>query len=362
VDRSGRKKSVKYSVLEKKLMAQLNERITDTTPGVMVRAYQGGRMVCDVSAGDTYAYYDLASLTKVIFTVQAMMVAFEQGKWNLDTRVQEQLAWFPHGHVRVQDLLTHSSGLVWWLPFYKDIDLSWSLEQRREKLKNVIAQLEVSDSPNSVYSDVGFLVLGFLLEEYYQDGLLRIWEGIKDKFYAGTTLEFHDQNRPQHRLSLYAPTEECPWRKKLIVGEVHDENCWALGGVSSHAGLFGSIDDISWALLNIRSQLLGIARYSVKQKTAKLFASRARPQGMGDWALGYMMPTPGSASCGSHFSLSSIGHTGFTGTSMWYDPKADFGIVVLSNRVLYGRENKSFAKLRPDIHNWIVEGFRKSAV
>lgn len=362
MDRRGREKSVKYSVLEKKLMAQLNERITDTTPGVMVRAYQGGRMVCDVSAGDTYAYYDLASLTKVIFTVQAMMVAFEQGKWNLDTRVQEQLAWFPHGHVRVQDLLTHSSGLVWWLPFYKDIDLSWSLEQRREKLKNVIAQLEVSDSPNSVYSDVGFLVLGFLLEEYYQDGLLRIWEGIKDKFYAGTTLEFHDQNRPQHRLSLYAPTEECPWRKKLIVGEVHDENCWALGGVSSHAGLFGSIDDISWALLNIRSQLLGIARYSVKQKTAKLFASRARPQGMGDWALGYMMPTPGSASCGSHFSLSSIGHTGFTGTSMWYDPKADFGIVVLSNRVLYGRENKSFVKLRPDIHNWIVEGFRKSAV
>lgn len=353
---------MKFSVLEKNLMEALRERIRDVTPGVMVRAYQGGRMICDVSVGDTYAYYDLASLTKVLFTVQAMMVAFEQGKWNLDTYVHEQLPWFPHAQVRVQDLLTHSSGLVWWLPFYKDIDLSLPVEERREVLKKIIAELDVSDTPNSVYSDVGFLVLGFLLEEFYQDSLLGVWNGIKDKFYSGTTLEFHDKNQPKHRVSLYAPTEECAWRKKLIVGEVHDENCWTLGGVSAHAGLFGSIDDASWALLNIRSQLLGIARYSVKQKTAKLFASRARPQGMGDWALGYMMPTPGSASCGNHLSLSSIGHTGFTGTSVWYDPKADFGIVVLSNRVLYGRENKAFAKLRPEIHNWIVEGFRKSAV
>jgi len=353
---------VKHSVLEKTLVDQLKNRIIDTTPGVMVRAYQGGRMVCDVSVGTTYAYYDLASMTKVIFTVQAMMVAFEQGRWNLDSRVQEHLSWFPHAGVRVQDLLTHSSGLVWWLPFYKEMDESMSFEQRRQKLRETIAGLQISDAPNSVYSDVGFLLLGFLIEEYYQDSLLNVWEGLKAKFYGGTTLEFHDKNQPKHRSSLYAPTEECPWRKKLLVGEVHDENCWALGGVSTHAGLFGSLDDASWALLNIRSQLLGVARYSVKQKTAKLFASRARPQGMGDWALGFMMPTPGTASCGSHFSLNSIGHTGFTGTSMWYDPKADFGVVILSNRVLYGRENKNFAKLRPEIHNWIVEGFRKSAV
>ena len=353
---------MKYSVLEKKLMEQLEARIPDTTPGVMVRAYQGGRMVCDVSVGTTYAYYDLASLTKVIFTVQAMMVAFEQGKWNLDSRVQEFLPWFPHASVRVQDLLTHSSGLVWWMPFYKEINFSLPFAARREKLREMITSLDVSDTPTSVYSDVGFLVLGFLIEEFYKNNLLTVWEGIKEKFYAGTTLEFHNENQPKHRLSLYAPTEECSWRKKLLVGEVHDENCWTLGGVSTHAGLFGSLDDVSWALLNVRSQLLGIARYSVKQKTAKLFASRARPQGMGDWSLGYMMPTPGSASCGSHFSLNSIGHTGFTGTSMWYDPRSDFGVVILSNRVLYGRENKNFAKLRTEIHNWIVEGFRKSAV
>lgn len=353
---------MKYSVLEKNLMDQLESKIVDTTPGMMVRAYQGGRIVCDIRVGTTYAYYDFASLTKIIFTVQAMMVSFEQGRWNLDSRVQEFLPWFSHAAVRVQDLLTHSSGLTWWAPFYKEIDLSLDINLRREKLREMISKLEVSDTPNSVYSDVGFLLLGFLIEEFYQAKILDVWNGIKEKFYAGTTLEFHYKNQTPHRLSLYAPTEECPWRRKLMVGEVHDENCWSLGGVSSHAGLFGSIDDVSWVLLNIRSQLLGVARYSVKQKTARLFASRARPQGMGDWALGYMMPTPGSASCGSRFTLNSIGHTGFTGTSLWYDPKADFGVVILSNRILYGRENKAFAKLRPEVHNWIIEGFRKSAV
>lgn len=353
---------MKYSVLEKNLMDQLESKIVDTTPGMMVRAYQGGRIVCDIRVGTTYAYYDFASLTKIIFTVQAMMVSFEQGRWNLDSRVQEFLPWFSHAAVRVQDLLTHSSGLTWWAPFYKEIDLSLDINLRREKLREMISKLEVSDTPNSVYSDVGFLLLGFLIEEFYQAKILDVWNGTKEKFYAGTTLEFYYKNQTPHRLSLYAPTEECPWRRKLMVGEVHDENCWSLGGVSSHAGLFGSIDDVSWVLLNIRSQLLGVARYSVKQKTARLFASRARPQGMGDWALGYMMPTPGSASCGSRFTLNSIGHTGFTGTSLWYDPKADFGVVILSNRILYGRENKAFAKLRPEVHNWIIEGFRKSAV
>ena len=120
-------------------------------------------------------------------------------------------------------------------------------------------------------------------------------------------------------------------------------------------------DDLGWHALNIRSQLLGIARYEVKQKTAQLFAKRAVEEGKGDWALGFMMPTPGQASCGHYFDLSSIGHTGFTGTSTWYDPKMDLAVCILSNRLVYGRENNRFKDLRPKIHNWLVEGLRKSA-
>jgi len=353
---------IRTSVLERNLLKQLEESITDVTPGVVVRAYQGGRMIADVAAGNTYPYYDLASLTKIIFTTQAMMMAFEDKKWSFESRVRETLSWFPDEETLIVDLLNHSSGMMWWSDLYKQIDLSKSIIQKRTQLQQLLAKSPLQHQEQSVYSDLGFMTLGFILEAFYDRPLTEVWNDVKDKFYLGTTLEFHENNVPKNKVSLYAPTEECPWRKKLVQGEVHDENTWALGGISTHAGLFGSIDDVAWASLTMRSQLMGIARYSIRQKTAMQFAHRSRPEGKGDWALGYMMPTPGSASCGAYFSLNSIGHTGFTGTSSWYDPKMDMNIIILSNRVLYGRDLKLFQQLRPQIHNWVVEGFRRSGV
>ncbi len=352
---------MKYSVLEKSVMQKIEDNIRDKAPGVMVRAYQGGKIVCDISVGNTYAYYDLASLTKIIFTTQAMMWAFEQGKWNFESLVHEFVPWFQHRNIKIHDLLTHSSGLIWWMPFYKELNLNLSREDRRHQLQDMLRNLKLQDHEQSVYSDVGFMTLGFVLERIYEKPLLEVWKETKEKFYSGTTMDFHPDNQFTERTSLFAPTEECLWRRKLIQGEVHDENCWALGGISTHAGLFGSIDDVSWYALHIRSQLLGIARYSIRQKTAQAFAKRALPEGKGDWAIGFMMPTPGSASCGYYFSLDSIGHTGFTGTSVWYDPKMDMVVCILSNRVLYGRENKAFSQMRPEIHNWIIEAYRKSS-
>lgn len=353
---------MKYSVLEKNLKRQLEESIRDVTPGVMVRAYQGGRIICDVAVGNTYPYYDLASLTKIIFTVQGMMYAFELGKWNLQTKVSEILSWFPHSETKITELLTHTSGLPWWTPLYQEINTSVPLEQRREQLQRMLQHMKLEKHENAVYSDVGFLVLGFILESFFDKPLLDVWSEIKEKFYLGTTLEFHPNNECPSKLQLFAPTEECPVRKKLVQGEVHDLNCWSLGGVSTHAGLFGSIDDVGWYSLHLRSHLLGIARYSIRQKTAQLFSRRALPEERGDWALGFMVPTAGASSCGTYFSLESIGHTGFTGTSVWYDPRMDLSVAILSNRVLYGADNKAFAKLRPEIHNWIVENFRRSGV
>ena len=210
-----------------------------------------------------------------------------------------------------------------------------------------------------MYSDVGFITLGHALEMMFCRPLIETWNEVKELFYPKSTLNFHPHNVPVFKPSLYAPTERSEWRKKTIQGEVHDDNAWAFGGVSTHAGLFGSIDDLSTAGLFIRGQLHGLAKTAIKQKTAKLFAGRARPEGKGDWALGYMMPTPGSASCGSMFSTNSIGHTGFTGTSLWFDPQEDLFVSILSNRVFLGRDNKTFAGLRPKIHNWIMEAIRR---
>jgi CubicO group peptidase (beta-lactamase class C family) len=139
-----------------------------------------------------------------------------------------------------------------------------------------------------------------------------------------------------------------------LQGEVHDENAWALGGVASHSGLFGDVQSVSnWALYLREAVLNGTRQLS--PSVARLFSKRSLPKEKGDWAVGFMMPSAEGSSAGHRFSKSSIGHTGFTGTSFWWDPKADILVVLLSNRVYPTRENASFVKLRAVIHDMIYE-------
>lgn len=351
---------MRYNSIERALIEKLQTAIKDVTPGVVVRAYHHGRMICDIQVGQTYPIYDLASLTKVIFTQQTMMRAYDQGLWNLETKVKELVPDFRFEKIKITDLLTHTSGLEWWKPFYKEINLNDSWQTKRQWLFKQINQTELQSSPKAVYSDIGFMTLGFVLESIYKKNILDIWNDTKNDFYSTTSLDFHVNNIPLNDVSQYAPTEECTFRKKVMRGEVHDENTWALGGISTHAGLFGSIDDVAAFGLNVRSQLHGIARYKIKQRTAQLFAARAIDQEVGDWALGYMMPSIENASCGPHFSIHSIGHTGFTGTSFWYDPRQDLLVLALSNRVNYGRDNRAYVSLRPQIHSWIYEAIKRT--
>lgn len=350
---------MKLNRIEQTLLEKIEPALAGAAPGVVVQVYAKGQKKVDLQVGTTFAYYDLASLTKMIFTVQAMMLAYDRGLWTLNDKVKEKLPWFSHDNVMIRDLLSHSSGLVWWLPFFEKIDMQTSELNRWTESARIIRDLRLEDNAVSVYSDVGFITLGHLLETMFDRPLIETWNEVKERFYPKSTLNFHPHNQPVFRQTLYAPTERSEWRKKTIQGEVHDDNSWSFGGVSTHAGLFGSIDDLSSAGLFIRGQLQGLAKTQVKQKTAKRFATRARPEGKGDWALGYMMPTPGNASCGSMFSTNSIGHTGFTGTSFWYDPQDDLFVSILSNRVFLGRDNKAFAQLRPKIHNWIMEAIRR---
>ncbi len=350
---------MKYTSQENKLIDKIKQAIPDVTPGVTARAYHVGRLVCDISVGHTYPYYDLASLTKIIFTQQAMMEAFDQKIWNLDTKVKDVLPDFKH-ETLIKELLTHTSGLEWWKPFFNEIELNLTWQEKRSWIYKQINNSQINKTGTSVYSDLGFIALGFILEKFYEKNILEIWLTLKEKYYAASTLEFHVENRTTLPKEQFAPTEDCKWRKRIMRAEVHDENTWSFGGISTHAGLFGSIEDVSSYGLNLRSQLQGIARYSVRQKTAQLFAGRAISPEVGDWALGYMMPSAGVSSCGPHFSVLSIGHTGFTGTSIWYDPRNDLLVLILSNRVHYGRENRAFVNLRPQIHSWIYESLKRT--
>lgn len=363
---------MKYTSRENKLIERIKQAIPDVTPGVSARAYHMGRLVCDINVGHTYPYYDLASLTKVIFTQQAVMEAFDRGLWNLATKVNDILPDFKHD-IFIKELLTHTSGLEWWLPLYKEIQLELPWQEKRSWIYKQINNSNISKNntknntktenknktEKAVYSDLGFITLGFVLEQLYEKNIFQIWLDLKNKHYASTTLGYHLENKTEIPREQFAPTEDCKWRGRIMRAEVHDENTWSFGGISTHSGLFGSIEDVSTFGMNVRSQLQGIARYSVRQKTAQLFAARAVPAAVGDWALGYMTPAIENASCGPHFSIHSIGHTGFTGTSFWYDPRIDLLVLILSNRLHYGRDNIAYISLRPQIHSWIYESLKR---
>ena len=348
---------MKLSTSEYLLQQRVAAAIDGATPGVLLRAYRHGAMLCECRAGTTYDYYDLASLTKLVFAQQALMRAFDQGLWTADSRVADYLPDFLHGQIRLVDLMTHTSGMTWWKPFYESIALDWPREQKRRWLLDELGRDAVTRTGKAVYSDLGFMLLGFVLERMHGQDLLSVWNGLRERSYADGTLAFSVDNIPSRERERYAPTEDCPWRGKRLQGEVHDDNTWALGGVSTHAGLFGSIDDVAGYGQMLRAQMLGLPGSGVRPATAQWFSQRAIDAKDGDWALGFMLPSATGASCGRHFSSASIGHTGFTGTSIWFDPQNDLLVMTLSNRVALGRENRSFIELRPQLHDWVCELF-----
>ncbi len=327
------------------------------TPGLCFEVFQNGQSLFKYQGGESYRFYDLASLTKVLFTVPALMLAFQQERWKAESRMSDFLHWWPHPQTRVVDLLTHSSGLAWWKPFYQDLMKEPNVARRWDLLQQDIQRVPLVVSPKAVYSDVGFLSLAFLLKELFKDSLEGVWQEVKSEFAKDSKLHWIKSEEAMSSVSDYAPTEFCSWRGRLIQGEVHDENAWALGGVSTHAGLFGDTSDVSKIFLSYRAAYFDLNH--PLHKTVRYFTHRQLPSERGDWALGFVLPTSGSSTSGQYFSPNSIGHTGFTGTSVWWDPERDLLIVILSNRVFYGREKREFAKLRPLLHDEIVSLIRR---
>ncbi|MGE3973797.1 MAG: serine hydrolase domain-containing protein [Bdellovibrionales bacterium] len=339
------------------LHKQLQSQIQGVTPGLVLRAYKKGKCVADLQVGEVFPYYDLASLTKVVFTMSIFMRALTQKRIDLQQLqepVQKVLPWFQFRNIIVQNLLTHTSGLNAWLPFYKKTPLKKTRTERWENLKILINASSYEKTSQAVYSDVGILTLGHWLERVLQKPLLDLWSDWATEM-GFQNLHFHENNVPIYKKTLYAPTEDCSWRKKILQGEVHDDNTWALGGVASHAGLFGGLDDLEIWAQHLRKSFYGQGKTLIDSKVTRLFCSRAISKEEGDWGLGFMMPTSGSASCGQYFHETSFGHTGFTGTSFWFDPKADFMVILLSNRVHPTRANRKFIELRPQIHNQLYE-------
>lgn len=342
-------------IIELRLWNELDLDLSKYTPGLKCQVHKGGTLLVDLSVGTTWTYYDLASMTKQIFTVPAIMNLVESGDVDLYKDIGHYLWWWPHRGVTVETLLNQTSGLPWWRPFYKRLKGSKDHHQRWSQLKDEIYKIPPDPTQGCVYSDIGFMTLGFILEELYHQDLDQIWSKMA-RAWGVSGIHFNKGNKPLKSRNLYAPTERCPWRKKTLKGEVHDDNCWALGGVSTHAGLFGRIEDVTnWGLLLRKAYKSRTGSVVGSQAMLKKFTARSVPESIGDWGLGFWKRSRMGSSSGDYFSRSSYGSLGFTGTSLWYDPKFDIMITVLSNRVHPTRKNNRFKALRPLLHNIIRE-------
>jgi CubicO group peptidase (beta-lactamase class C family) len=290
--------------------------------------------------------YDLASLTKVVGLVPAAMLAVQAGRLELDAPVQRYVPAFAgqgREAVTVRMLLAHAGGLPAWRPLYREATT-------REEAFALANSTPLVSPPGTadLYSDLGIIVLTQALEAVYHQRLDSLLAQSVFSALGMTSTGYVPPASWYHRI---APTELDPWRGRVLRGEVHDENAAVLDGVSGHAGLFGSAED-----------LLTFAEWMIEgwndgpSFRRSVLHEFTRPQLLvprSSRALGWDTPSPGG-SAGSRLSPSSFGHTGFTGTSLWIDPERKLAIVLLSNRVNPTRNNPRLAPLRPALADLII--------
>jgi CubicO group peptidase (beta-lactamase class C family) len=299
-----------------------------------------GRQTYDRSATaiDAHTIYDLASLTKVLAVASLMTAELSAGRMRLDDRVRYWIeGWTGEDRqtVTIRDLLEHASGLPGHRPYYQS-------RRGRASFETAITEEPLAYPPRSqsIYSDPGFLLLGFAMENAGGAALDVQFNGWRDReIGAGVELRFNPGAEWRDRT---APTEDTRDGEERR-GAVHDENAEALGGVAAHAGLFGTAAAVG-----------AVARWWMRSPALAQFSVKSRVPGSSR-ALGWdtMMPT---SSCGTKLSASAIGHTGFTGTSLWIDPAKDLYIAILSNRVHPTRHNEGIQETRRALHDAIVTG------
>lgn len=313
--------------------------VVGTRDGVMLQLSAGHLDWAPSPVPDASTLWDLASLTKVVGLTSAMMLLVERGQVDVTAPVQRYLPeWTGRWKERVtiRHLLTHSSGLPAWRPLYKEAD-----SPSAAMALAIATPLDTVPGVRMVYSDLGAILLGQVVERVTGQPLEQFLQrevfgplGMRETMY-----------RPAAALTpRIAPTEVDPWRQRQLRGEVHDENAFALGGVSSHAGLFSTARDLTrLARMYLNGGTLDGRRFLAKE-TIDRFTAVQDPD-LSHRALGWETAN-GSNSGGHLMSARAFGHTGFTGTSIWIDPERNVFILLLTNRVNPTREHRGIADVR----------------
>ncbi len=305
------------------------------------------QLIPEVRSMTKEAVFDLASLTKPICTATLTLKMVEKGLLSLESHVSEFLSGWDRGwrkNVRIRHLLTHSSGLPAWLPLYKTCKC-------KDEFLNAITQLDCEYELGSkiLYGDLGFILLGFILEKVSG---LNIDELSKNEIFKPLKMS-KTTFKPTGLLKAEAvATENCPWRGKVLVGGVHDENAYAMGGVTGHAGLFSTSYDLAvFSQMMLNRGFYGSVRV-LRDETVEEAVRVWVENGSKRFGLGWAKPLE------STLPQDSYGHTGFTGTSIWISPKLNLFVILLTNRIHPSRDNpacKRIIDVRTAFHRLIVE-------
>lgn len=340
-------------------------------------AYGHACLVPKPEPASTDTIYDLASLTKPLATTAAAAFLVADGKLGLDDPLERYVPELTQDALRratIRHLLNHTSGLPAWRPFYEQIIPDGArlkespLAERRAAMYEAIHRERLTEPVGGrcVYSDLGFILLGEILERIVKQewaAFIHVvvfpWLGAQGLFYMSEGGSTSGLLVGAHQ---FAATEQDGWRGRLIRGEVDDENAAVMGGVSAHAGLFGT----AMAVARAAGPWLAAVRRGESPIPSPWAKEFVRKQGIapnGSWALGWDTPSkgPGGApsSSGSYFSSGSFGHLGYAGTSVWIDPERELTVVLLTNRVHPTRKNDKIRAFRPAIHDVIFKSVVK---
>lgn len=316
--------------------------------------------------------FDLSSLTKALVTTTAIMLLVREGKMRLEDRVTRFLQNFGvHGktHVEIRHLLSHSSGLPAWRPFYKDVAKAERRGTTRfsglRGIRMMVFEAIHRERPDyavgakALYSDLGFLLLGELIELVTHQPLDRFCQERIFKPLGLRATAFIDLDRLRAQkltpvADAIAPTERCPWRGKILCGEVQDDNAYAIGGVAGHAGVFASATDVHAIVARLQACAAGRDDFVPGAIVREFWTRDAQVPGS-TWAFGWDTPSPAGSMAGSRASAATVGHLGFTGTSVWIDRERGAHVVFLTNRVHPRRDNERIKAVRPQVHDAVWE-------
>lgn len=308
-------------------------------------------------------FFDLASLTKPLATTLAILCLIKEKKISLNEPLYSLLEKSlppDKKNITLKQLLAHSSGLPAHREYYKKL-IDYPLHRRKNLIISWLLREKLFWSPGTkvLYSDLGFILLGRIVEIKGGDNLdIFVAKRIYKPLGLENGLFFRPACRNELEKKEFAATEDCAWRHKILCGEVHDDNCYAMGGVAGHAGLFGDIESVLRLTVFILDQWLGRASHpNYRNSDLQYFLKKRRDVEENTRTLGFDTPAKSCSSGGRFLSATSVGHLGYSGTSFWIDPVKELVIVLLTNRIHCSRNNEKIRKFRPVFHDAVIRAW-----